>query len=95
MRVVVKVLSWAVRLLLLGVFFLFALNNLHVVKVQGLFGLQADMRLVVALGLAALLGVVLGVSIVIPRLFRYRQERNALHDTLHGAAPQVDGASEK
>lgn len=84
MRLISGAFIWLFRLVLFGAFFLFALHNRHPVVIYDWLGNSTHMGMAVALGLAALLGVILGLMVPLPRLWRYRQERNACREQLRG-----------
>lgn len=85
MRLITGSFIWMLRLTLFGAFFVFALHNRHTVAVYDWFGNPIQTGMAVALGLAALLGLLLGIIIPLPRLWRYRQERNACREHMRTA----------
>lgn len=82
MRLITGILIWMLRLVLFGAFFAFALHNRHTVMVYDWFGNPIETGMVAALGIAVLIGLILGFIIPLPRLWRYRQERNAYRQRL-------------
>lgn len=82
----ITLLTWGFRLVLFGLFFVFALQNRHTIHINSWFGNSVNTPMVIALGCAALFGILLGMMIVAPRLLRYRQQRNDYRNRLMNAS---------
>lgn len=68
-----KLLTWLVRLCLFVVFFAFALLNTSPVKLNYVLGeWQAPLALVLLASF--IVGVLLGITVFLPSLFRYRRD---------------------
>lgn len=91
MHMLTTILTWVLRLALFGVCFVFALQNRHAVQVNGWFGSSANTSVVVALGCATLFGILLGIAITLPRLLRYRQQRNGYRNRVESNSPKHMG----
>ena len=68
-----KLLAWLVRICLFLVFFAFALLNTSLVKLNYVLGeWQAPLALVLLAFFIA--GVLLGITVILPSVFRYRRD---------------------
>lgn len=91
MRLISGIFIWLLRLVLFAAFFLFALHNRHLVEIYDWLGNPMQVGMAVALGLAALLGMMLGFMMPLPRMWRYRQERNICREQLRSSAQRGRG----
>ena len=80
-----KYLMWLLNAAIFILLFVFALNNQAAITVHLLFGAQWQVPLVLALFIALLLGVCLGVVVMLPLWLRAR--KNAARHAKNAAPP--------
>lgn len=81
-----KYLMWLLNAAIFFVLFAFALNNQAAITVHLFFGAQWQVPLVLALFIALLLGVCLGVFVMIPLWLRARKTRSSARKVTGKAA---------
>jgi putative membrane protein len=86
----VKYLMWLLNAAIFILLFVFALNNQAAITVHLLFGAQWQVPLVLALFIALLLGVCLGVLVMLPLWLRAR--KTATMQSKKTAAPSTEVA---
>ena len=84
-----RILSWALRLVLFFLLFAFALNNQHEVSLKGLFGTEWRTPMVFVVMFAFALGCAIGVLAMVPSWWRQRRAARLLAPS----APVLPGES--
>lgn len=84
-----KYLMWLLKAAIFFTLFAFALNNQSDVTVHLFFGMQWQAPLVLALLLATVLGLALGVLLMLPLWWSARRQRNAAQRQISAAAPST------
>ncbi|AOW12974.1 hypothetical protein LPB72_18550 [Hydrogenophaga crassostreae] len=87
-----KYLMWLLNAAIFFVLFAFALNNQSAITVHLFFGAQWQVPLVLALFIALLLGVCLGVFVMLPLWLRARKSRAAATKTVAQASESPNTA---
>lgn len=82
-----KYLRWLLNAAIFILLFVFALNNQAAVTVYLLFGVQWQVPLVLALFVALLAGVFLGVFVMLPLWLRARKNQGNAANSAPSAAP--------
>ncbi len=82
-----KYLMWLLKAAIFFTLFAFALNNQSDVTLHLFFGMQWQAPLVLVLLLAAVLGLVLGVLLMLPLWWSARRQRNAAQRQIPAAPP--------
>jgi uncharacterized integral membrane protein len=85
-----KYLMWLLNAAIFFVLFAFALNNQGAVTLHLFFGAQWEAPLVLALFIALLLGVSLGVLVMLPLWLRARRARQPASSRLSPSDAGVD-----
>lgn len=83
---------WLLNAAIFIVLFIFALNNQSAITVHLLFGAQWQVPLVLALFIALLLGVCLGVLVMLPLWLRARKPHVKSAKTAPPASPSLGSA---